>query len=184
MNEKEKKRLEAKGWKKEHIEKWLKGIEDLKTWRLENCLRGAMILAKEKQLSREKIKDFKTTEEIENLTQFELSLIKCTLENHYCGMKTKEGFCKQIYCKYQAIQQKELFKSSNDKGTVQLIREIEKKHDRILTSREILAMTSKDEIKTEVWRDEEGKLRIDTFIIDKAGSVFNLRKHRVIRQNW
>jgi hypothetical protein len=106
----------------------------------------------------------------ENLVKFD----KCTLDEHECGFKTKDGFCLQKErCAYQLSEKWISIHAPNEKSTIETILEIEKKHERPLKPQEIYAITPKDELDPETER----------YIIDFKGNVFDIKKHRIIRRN-
>jgi hypothetical protein len=88
--------------------------------------------------------------------------LNCTCNNKdRCAYKLSEHYFKPY--------------NKNEKSTIETIREIEKKYDKILKPNEILAITPKTEIL-----NEKGLI----FIIDKKGNILNLRNHNQICRNF
>jgi hypothetical protein len=126
------------------------------------------------------LNDVEIGNDAENLEQFD----RCTLTEHYCGFKTKDGFClSKTRCAYSQFEQWTSKTTLNERSTIEEILFIENKHGRSLNSQEILSMTPKDELMHEVATDSEGKTKSYFFIVDAKGNVFDIVKHRIIKRN-
>ena len=99
----------------------------------------------------------------------------CIIPKSKCGY-LNNGFCTyDNRCAYKLSEQYFKPYTKNEKSTVETIREIEKKHDKILTQKEILVITPNTEIL-----NEKGL----TFIIDEKGNILNLKNRNQIYRNF
>lgn len=100
---------------------------------------------------------------------------KCTLNCHYCGFKTKDGFCLQKdRCSYKLSEK--YFEKPED-STVEVILKLLQK--RTLKISEILAITPLNELRT-IREFINGKLVIKNYIVDSKGYIFDLNNLRLI----
>jgi hypothetical protein len=116
------------------------------------------------------LKDMEIGNDAENLEKFD----RCTLTEHYCGFKTKDGFClSKTRCAYSQFEQWTSKLSPNERSTIEEILFIENKHGKPMKTQEILAITPQDEIDPETHR----------YIVDAKGNIFDIKMHHIIRHN-
>ena len=113
---------------------------------------------------------------MQNLEKDICSLALNKNPNFTCGFLGKNCICiHKDRCAYKLSEQYFRPYTKNEKSTIETIREIEKKHDKVLTIKEILAITPNSEIL-----NEKGL----TFIIDEKGNILNLKNRNQIRRNF
>jgi len=122
-------------------------------------------------------KDIELGNTPENLEKFD----KCTLNEHYCGFKTKDGFClNKDRCAYKLSEK--YFQKLTESTIETILRLL--KEGKIKTYNDILAITPESEIETEIIRDSENKPIKKLYIVDSKGNVLDVFKLRIIRRKY
>jgi hypothetical protein len=128
--------------------------------------------------------DKEISHEFENKEENEVNFDICTLEDHDCGFKTMDGLCLQKYrCAYQLSEKWISIHDPNDKPTVEALLELIKKHGKLTTKGEILAIIPEDERAYYPCLDEKKKEGRSFLVIDYKGNIINVRTWQVIRHN-
>jgi len=108
----------------------------------------------------------------------------CTISESKCGYLIN-GYCTHLdRCAYRLSEKRFKPWNKNEKSTIETVLECEKKHGKALKPSEILAITPKEEILTESYRNEEGELKIATFVVDSKGNILNIQNRRIIRRKY